>query len=198
MQKRQVATFDYGNGFICEHGLTLEDFKDYKLAISGHFHKYQRKDNFVFLGTPFSHSFGESNQDKFIAIFDKSKIPYDNDKNPHLENGLELIRTPFSSHITIEIDCDQDNPAMVGYREGDTLRVIYKGTKENIEKIKCKHKFPEGTKSIERANDEYANVTVIDEALDNVVKFQQWAKDVKDLDKETIDLGTQILEGLRD
>lgn len=192
-----ICGFDYGNGFMCEEGLSVKDFKKFNLVVSGHFHKFQQQDNLVYLGTPFSHSFGESNQDKYIAIFDKDK-KIDNDNEPHLCNGLELIRTPFPSHITIEIDCDDENPSMLGYQENDIVRVIYKGSKENIETYKNKSHFPEGTKIIEKPNDEYANTTVIDETLDNVVKFQQFANDVKQLDVETVKLGTQILEGLRD
>lgn len=192
-----ICGFDYGNGFMCEEGLSVKDFKKFDLVVSGHFHKFQQQDNLVYLGTPFSHSFGESNQDKYIAIFDKDK-KIDNDNEPHLCNGLKLIRTPFPSHVTIEIDCDDENPNMLGYQENDIVRVIYKGSKENIEIRKNKSQFPEGTKIIEKPNDEYANNTVIDETLDNVVKFQQFANDVKQLDDETVKLGTQILEGLRD
>src|SRR5690242_16327259 len=66
----EVRDFDYGNGQICTSGTSLERLKGFKRVISGHFHKYQEMGNLVYLGTPMSHSFGESNQIKYIAEFD--------------------------------------------------------------------------------------------------------------------------------
>lgn len=181
-----IIGFDYGNGFMCDSGLFESDFSSIDFMISGHFHKYQREGNRVYLGTPFSHSFGESNQKKYIGIFDSDAL------------NLELIETPFPSHRTIEIDCDGPDTQVETYKEEDHLRVIFKGSKESILKVKSQVNYPETTKIIEKPNDEYANTTVIDETLDNVVKFKQWANEVKGLNEDAVKLGTQILEALRD
>lgn len=181
-----IIGFDYGNGFMSESGLSSSDFDKIDYMISGHYHKFQQDGNKVYLGTPFSHSFGESNQDKYIGIFDSETLQ------------LELQLTPFPTHKTIEIDCDGPDTEQPKFNKEDIVRIIFKGSKDNIAKVRSQVNFPETTKIIEKPNDEYANTTVIDETLDNVVKFKQFANDVKNLDSETVELGTKILEGLRD
>ena len=42
-----------------------------KLFIVGHYHKFQKNENILYLGTPYSHSFGEANQKKYILIVDQ-------------------------------------------------------------------------------------------------------------------------------
>jgi DNA repair exonuclease SbcCD nuclease subunit len=180
-----VVSFDYGNGYLSESGLDLKDLKKFKKVISGHYHKYQVKNNLTYIGTPFSHSFGESNQDKFIGIFDMDTYE------------MELIRTPFASHITVNINCDDPNPSMEGYCDDDYVRVIFSGTQDNIAKARAKYTFPDDAKIIERPNDEFMNNVSIDETADNFVKFKEWAKEIRGLDPETTQLGVDILEAVK-
>lgn len=195
----EIKGFDFGNGHICDHGITTRSLSKFPLVVSGHFHKFQNKGNLVYLGTPFSHSFGETNQDKWLAIFDSEKKDLNNENEPHLCMGMETISMNgiFPGHSTVTIDCNDPNPAMHGYYEHDHIRFIYEGTKENIEKAKIKYPAPVGAKVIERPTDSMVNNLVIDETLDNTVKFKNWAKDIKGLDLETIDLGAAILEKCR-
>lgn len=179
-----VISFDYGNGYISDSGLSIEDLSRFKKVISGHYHKPQSKDNLTYLGTPFSHSFGESNQDKYIGIFDTEL------------HVLELIETPFPKHITKEINCDEDS-SMEIYKDKDHVRLILKGTSENILKWKSNSSIPEGVKIVERPTDEFMNGIEIDETADNNVKFQEWANNIKQLDLETIKIGLSILESVK-
>ncbi len=183
-----VSGCDYGNGRMCEDGLTLEDFNKFSIVISGHFHKYQNIGNFVYLGTPFSHSFGESNQTKYISILDGT--------------SMEFIQTEFPRHITVTIGSNYNptDPLEQTFdhiRTNDHLRVIYKGTKEEIGFLKSYFTtWPPGTKIKEEIQDSGINDIQIDEGVDNVSKFLQWGRGIKKLDEDTLALGKSILEAV--
>lgn len=193
----EVSQFDFGNGRICESGLTLNDLRKFKRVISGHFHKYQNKDNLTYLGTPFSHSFGESNQEKFLGSYSIE------------QDKLDLVPTGLPQHTTIEFDCDYSYQ-----QSGDDMqhaftldmakapqnfyRILLKGTQENIDRFPkdmylknpdCKLNI----KFIERASDSPMHNVEIDDTVDNKAQFHKWASEIQQLDSETVELGLQIL-----
>jgi predicted phosphodiesterase len=176
-----TAGFDYGNGFLCEAGLSLKDFARCKSVISGHFHKYQQEKNLTYLGTPFSHSFGESNQTKYIATFSK-------------DTGLNLIETAFPRHVSKTFDCD-GTVDIPGLDTRDYNRIVLVGREENI------NKFPKD--SYAGLNVKYVHdvktdgkINSIKESSDNLEQFLSWAQEIKRLDKNTTDLGLSILREL--
>lgn len=172
-----IFGFDYGNGHISDHGLTLKDFKDVKQVISGHYHAYQKKDNVIYLGTPFSHSFGESNQIKYIGLWDS-------------ETGeLELLESPFPKHVTIELNCGSD--ALPNIKAEDYNRVILTGTQEQINKVPK----TEGVRYIERPS-EASRVIIVDETQSPEVQFSKWAKDIKGYSAEIVKTGLEILSNV--
>lgn len=173
-----VTGFDYGNGHIAENELPLDALKNFPLVISGHFHKFQRKGNLVYPGTPFSHDFGESNQEKVIAVLDTETLE------------LELKPTNLPQHITVEVDVDSGEPS-IETRPGDIVRAVLTGSEAGI-KAFDKTAHP-NVKFIERPRTEKANTEAVSETDSNVQKFFSWAQDVKSLDDETIVLGMQIL-----
>lgn len=177
----EVIGFDFGNGYICERGLSVKDFAGFKQVISGHFHKNDKKDNFLYLGTPFSHSFGESNQTKMIAIYD---IPSDE---------ISYIKTNFPKHITLEIKNPKEVSSLKEYAgSSDYVRVINTCKDVSIDKsLHPKIKF------IDRFNikSEKQNF-VINDAESNETKFQKWGKSVKKLPKPVLDLGLEILKSV--
>ncbi len=189
-----VIGFDYGNGYIADgkgHGeIDLDLAKGFLRVISGHFHKYAEQENLTFLGTPFSHSFGESNQEKYIAVLNT------------WENELELMETPFPKHYTLYIDTSpitrENEVALKAYMEefgeNNIFRVILEGTEETI-KVFDKSKFP-GIKFIEKPTIEESN-TLLDETESNEKIFSLWAKEIKALDTETTQLGLEILEEVK-
>ncbi len=190
-----VVGFDYGNGSISESGIIKEDLRNFDLVISGHYHKFQNNKNLVYLGTPFSHSFGESDCDKYIAILDLEI----EDKTKR----LKFIKTDFPRHQTITIDCDVKltettrNEVPKNY-DGRYLRVIFSGLKESIEAVKNSYQLPEGTKAMDKVIDDFSTKIVMDEAKDNKGKFEYWAKEIKGLSQNTINLGLEILESIHD
>lgn len=185
-----LSGFDYGNGHLCERGLSYDDFSKFEKVISGHFHKYQNKGNFTYIGTPFSHNFGESNQTKYVGLF-------------HTESQfLELIETCFPKHISLEFDetYDPTDPlqTLPELKDSDYLRVIYKGSKETVNILKNYFRWAMGTKILEKVTDTENNNVVLDETSDNKSKFIKWASEIKNLDQDTIKLGLEIMESTND
>lgn len=65
-----ISGFDLGGGVLDQHGVNPDDLPKAVQFIVGHYHKYQSKDNVMYLGTPFSHSYGEANQLKRLLLID--------------------------------------------------------------------------------------------------------------------------------
>jgi DNA repair exonuclease SbcCD nuclease subunit len=175
-----VTGFDYGNGYIAENELPLSALKDVPLVISGHFHKFQAMDNLVYLGTPFSHDFGESNQEKYLGILNVETLQ------------LDYLPTNLPSHYTIELDVDQGGLDISDAKPGDQVRVILTGSEEGIKKFD-KTLFPQ-VRFIERPTSTGEGVNAISETDSNERKFSIWATEIKKLDPETVALGLKILE----
>lgn len=178
-----IKSFDYGNGFISEDELELKDFAKFRKVISGHFHKFQEKENLIYMGTPFSHSFGESNQQKHIGIFD-------------LET-LEMIYfpTPFPMHITTELNVDETQEVQLDPFHHN--RVILTGKPENISRFKeISGENLSYAKFIEKPTKlSITKSSSLNEEDSNEVKFQKWASQIAKLDSDTIDLGLEFLRG---
>lgn len=170
-----VTGFDYGNGYIAVDELELEALTKFDKVISGHFHKYQNKGNLIYLGTPYSTDFGESNQIKYMAILKGFE--------------LELFETAFPRHYTHTLEC----PVTELHSFGEGFhRAFLTGNKEDIE-LFPKDKYP-GVKFIERPTNLGGALEFTDK-LSNEAKFQLWAKDR--IDPETEKLGLEILTEVR-
>lgn len=188
-----ISGFDYGNGHLCEGGLGLDDFKSFGRVISGHFHKHQIQDNLVYLGSPFSHSFGESNQHKFLGVYDART------------NVLGFLPTPFPQHVSLRLNIEQEGAkaTLDQFLEENTdniIRIQLFGKPDVCAKFndkyrplyeeKYKIKFEDKSEGL---LDLGAN---LDETLDNRSQFMEWSKNIRKLDPETIKLGMEILEAL--
>ena len=166
--------------------MTERSFSKFNRVISGHFHKFQQKGNLTYLGTPFSHSFGESNQTKYIGVLDLES------------DDLKLIETEFPKHITEVIDCDKcQDYDLSGYDPEDHIRIVLEGSQENINKTRSRSILESRYKFIERPTDDLKEGLQIEETLDNKVKFNTWARDIRKLDEATIELGISILEAVK-
>lgn len=184
----EVSGFDFGNGHMCEDGVvTHDDFKGFKRVISGHFHKLQETGNFIYLGTPFSHSFGEANQDKALGVYTLD------------DNRLQLIPTSFPRHISAKIDMSKKGAQkkleeFLAGNEGNLVRIQLTGLPEDVAKLD-KSKFPNFNIKWEDKSDAPQGENVnLDETLDNKSQFLQWGKEIKSLPPETLELGLKILE----
>lgn len=186
----EVSGFDFGNGHLCEDGIiTHKDFEGMKRVISGHFHKLQQTGNFTYLGTPFSHSFGEANQDKVIGIYELSS------------DTLELIPTEFPRHISMKVDLSKRGAEkklqdFLAGNEHNHIRLQLHGTPEDVAKLD-KSKYSQfGIKWEDKSDAPVDSKVNLDETLDNKTQFQEWAKNIKNLDTDTVSLGLSILEAV--
>lgn len=187
-----VTGMDYGNGFLEQDGVPIAAFVgQFEKVISGHFHTYQTLANLTYLGTPFTHQFGETSNVKYIGMFDETT------------GNLEAVETTFPRHTTGHINCDlllsKDVPNLLKniFNENDYVRVVLEGTEEAVRNaakfIKLLH--PD-YKLIEKPTLQDANIA-ISETEDNISKFVSWANEIKHLDKDTVDLGVSILKGVQ-
>jgi DNA repair exonuclease SbcCD nuclease subunit len=181
-----LSNFDYGNGKIAQNESDIKCISKFKRVYIGHFHKYQEFKNGCYIGTPFSQSFGESNQDKFIGIIQK-------------DGKLELRNTEFPRHMTYRLDCEVESGFPAEFKELDMNRVFLEGSLNSISKFKADNSQAlESCKVLERPTiQEVESGVEIDETLSNVSKFEKWALEIGALDLETVKLGTKILETLR-
>ena len=170
--------FDYGNGFIAKEESDISWLKDYDLVVSGHFHKYQKQGNLTYLGTPFSHSFGESNQTKYVGVLNLET------------NEIKLLKSPFPKHLTVEINCNK--VSKVKPDEENYLRYVLNGSQEAIDRFD-RSGHPSGTKFVERPDLGSLDI-VVDELESNEVKFKKWAE-AQEMDPETIEMGLELLGG---
>lgn len=186
----EVSQFDFGNGHICTTGLTLDALKGFKRVISGHFHKYQQTGNLTYLGTPFSHSFGETNQTKLIGMYDAET------------DELKTAETEFPRHITLEVNCDENDFSGItdGKAQGDPkdfYRIILSGLQANIDLFPRAPFEHLNVKWISRPSDDAINNVTIDETVSNESQFSKWATEIRNMDEETLKLGLQILEACK-
>ena len=175
----EIGGFDWGNGYVCENKLTKEHFSKFDKVVTGHFHKKQVIDNILYLGSPFSLSFGESNQTKYLGIL-----------HPQSKE-IELIETDFSKHITLEVSVSEWEEKKKEINEKDYFRVILKGTEKELATIN-KSEFPH-VRFVEKEIELERDDGVIKESDSNEVKFASWAEKVKNIDKKVIKLGLEIL-----
>ena len=175
----EIGGFDWGNGYICESKITKKDFTKFPLVISGHFHKYEKTDNITYLGSPFSHSFGESNQTKYLAILDQGS------------RDLELIETNFPKHRTLEVKVADWEEKKKEINDVDYFRVILSGTEKELAQIN-KFEFPK-VRFVEKETETECDDELIKEEDSNEIKFKKWATEIKKLDKETIKMGLDLL-----
>lgn len=188
----EVKTFDFGNGLICESGLEVADFAQFPAVVSGHFHKYQNAGNFTYLGTPFSHSFGETDQTKYLGIFDTET------------QTMELLPTEFPSHRTLTIDLSEPPQALGSVlreflRPKDFHRIVLAGPAEEVKEL---HEAIQTLDFIKEHNVKFifkfANTFASDpkssgisEEKSNLVQFSTWA--AAKLAPEEIQAGLELL-----
>lgn len=170
--------FDYGNGFIAENESDISYIKGYDLVISGHFHKYQKGGNLIYLGTPFSHSFGESNQTKYVGSLNLDTLK------------LTKYETPFPKHLTVEVDCDKT--ANLVEDKDNYVRIILNGSQESIDRFD-KTNHLNNTKFIEKPSS-FLNDMIVDETESNEVKFKKWAE-AQGIETDTIEIGLTLMKG---
>lgn len=175
-----ITGFDYGNGYIAENEVDIRKLKDVPLVILGHFHKHQVMNNVVYPGTAFSHSFGESNQNKYLGILNDETL------------GIKWVETTFPKHLTHTIDCDNYTGKIITFDKQNYHRVILTGEPDKIAKFP-KNIYP-NVKFISKPTIKHSRIKV-KETDSTEVKFTKWAVE-KGIDKETTTLGVELLRSV--
>lgn len=78
-----VIGFTMANGFRATSGFTLEDFKDFDLVISGHYHNHQTRGNLTYIGSPYQTNFAEREQDHGFIVLETDSLEWKFVKNKH-------------------------------------------------------------------------------------------------------------------
>lgn len=186
-----IQGFKHGSK-ISESGVENTDFpKDIKV-ISGHYHSVQYKGNITYLGSPFSHTFSEANESKYIGILDIQTLE------------LELIKTDFPQHRSFDLLCSstiEENhknieKCLTETKKDDIIRIILKGSLESINKVD-RAKFPDIKFVASPDETQVEGSLVVSEIDSNEKQFEKWAKEVKKMNQETVKLGLEILEGVK-
>lgn len=180
-----VKEFTLGSGYTEDDAVPMSALKQFKLVLAGHYHTPQAKGNVVYLGSPFSHSFGESNENKRLAVFDTETL------------DLEFSPTEFPQHWTHEFDLtlglnDLYNQYLEELTPDNYHRVIVTGTEAQIKKFQKSSLILPHVKYIYRPVG--GGNAVISENLTNTDKWVKWAKEIKNLDQDTINIGLELLK----
>lgn len=173
-----IKEFTIGSGYTENEAIGLSDVQEFSLVVAGHYHTPKDMANVCYLGSPFSHSFGESNEHKRLGILNTEAAQ------------IEFIPLDiFPKHITINLDLN-NMLEKIDYNPRDFVRVIATGTQKQIEEFRLKYMFS-GVKWIFKPTDQ--KTTTISETLSNEQKWVKWAKEVKKLDDTYIQLGLDLL-----
>jgi DNA repair exonuclease SbcCD nuclease subunit len=84
-----------------DHGeIQLNDFKNYELGFSGHFHKRQRRDNMIYIGNAFPHNYSDNwDDDRGMMI-----LEWDGEPEYHAWPDQPTFRTVKLSQLIDEAD----------------------------------------------------------------------------------------------
>lgn len=160
--------FDMGTGILDKTSVDPAILPKLKYIV-GHYHAAQEKDNINYLGTPFSHSFGEANQNKQIAILDHDTgileyIPM-NDKLPqhykliYNKDGVYPYKIKDGDFVEILVDCGENDVTIL------TKDVVA----ESLGKVNCnvrvKYNILNSEKNI-RLNENLAHEQMLKQYLD--------------------------------
>jgi DNA repair exonuclease SbcCD nuclease subunit len=173
-----IKEFTIGSGYTENEAVNIGDLSHFKLVLAGHYHTPKNINNVVYLGSPFSHSFGESNEEKRIAILDTSNYTL---------KYFSVLN--FPRHISIEVNCKDQLPLIDDY---NYFRIILNGSEEEINEIKHRLIKKSNVKYIFRETSRSNNVA-IEETLTNKDKWIKWCKEIKKLDDNTINKGLELL-----
>ena len=72
-----IIGFVMPNGYVARTGFKKEDFKDFDLVISGHYHKHQVLNNIVYVGSPYQTSLSERDQEHGFVVLDTETLQWD-------------------------------------------------------------------------------------------------------------------------
>lgn len=133
-----INGFSLGDDYIEKHSfLNPEELDQFQLVLSGHYHEPQskiinKKLEIVYIGSPLTTTFGESDQEKRFVILNMDDYTY------------ESIPSDMTFHKTIHITAKDEFPELdeEEIKRGIKYRIKVSGTKEEISIMKKPKKYP--------------------------------------------------------
>lgn len=80
----EFASFPMYKGIDCLHGMSTDLFQKYELVCSGHYHTRSRRDNIVYVGTPYEMSWQDQGDPKGFHTFDLESRSLEFHTNPNV------------------------------------------------------------------------------------------------------------------
>lgn len=133
-----INGFNPGDDYVEKRSyLNAEDLSSFKTVITGHYHEPQekivKKTRIIYVGSPYTVDFGESDQEKRFLLLDLDSLE------------IESLNTGMTFHKTYRINHDEDFPVISDkdIAKGIKHRIFIRGTKEQIDfaKIKIDKKY---------------------------------------------------------
>lgn len=79
----EFANFPMYKGIDAPHGMETDLFQKYELVLSGHYHTRSKRDNIVYIGTPYEMNWQDYGDDKGFHTFDLTTRKLEFHQNPH-------------------------------------------------------------------------------------------------------------------
>jgi len=187
---QDVSGFKYESGKEITSGIKVSRFDPYKRVFLGHIHTPQEQKNIICVGTPFSHSFSEANQEKSVIIYDTR------------DDSINKIRLDLPRHIQLSCTVMKKKDIKsikIEASPGDYIRLKLKGPKDVLNKItKSMFNFP--NLSLQKIEIKSAKLIKIEENLDKNKMVEVYISTLQTkLDKEKLNqLSQKILKQVRD
>ena len=179
----ELQGFLMQKGVYSENGLTKEDFKNFDVVYSGHFHYKSSLDGICYLGSPYELSWADFEVDKGFHIFDTETRELEFIKNPYrLFHKIYYDETIDYSNHDLSYYTDTYIKLLVknktdAYAFDKFLNRLYEVSPQDINVIEESELFFEGDESVYEAED---TLTILSKYVDGL----------------SIDLDKSVLDGL--
>jgi len=187
-----IDGFNYSTGISNQSELKPEDLKLFHLVISGHIHTHQRQDNMIYIGSPFTHSFGESFDEKCVYILT-------DESNKGIVMNIHQLSLPM--HRTFEITIEHENDIfnmLSNSSTNDFIKVVVNARKEVLNKVN-KSLFPQFKNlSLQKREIKDDKTILIDENLSYNRMIETYISNLETQlnKKELFKLNNEILENI--
>ena len=179
----ELQGFLMQKGVYSESGLTKEDFKNFDLVYSGHFHYKSKLDSICYLGSPYELSWSDFEVEKGFHIFDTET------------RELEFIKNPYRLYHKIYYDEEVDySNHDLSYYTDTYIKLIVKNKTDAYAFDKFVNTLynvsPQDISIIEESEMLFEDDESIDQAEDTLTLLSKYVEGL------SIDLDKSVLDGL--
>lgn len=151
------------DGSKVSNSLSLKDFKEFDLVLSGHYHEKQTIGNFIYFGSAYQRNFGESN-DKGLTLLKE-------------DGTLDFVKLDFPEYKTIKIDIDENsqeevvNIAKPYFNSSDNIRFELTGEESKVKAFNKELLRSEGIRVDTKTKEVEDNIEFI--TTEEIVQFNK-------------------------